>query len=45
MTWLWAIVLKPFFLFGYLCLVAFAEISVKKLLPNCWLKRLLLRRW
>lgn len=45
MGWFWAIVFKPFFLFGYLVFVAFLEIGVQRLLPNCGLKRLLLRRW
>ncbi|CAM3885417.1 hypothetical protein ROSA5918_12630 [Roseateles saccharophilus] len=45
MHWLLALILKPFFVFGYFIAVAFSEVAVKKWMPECRLKRLLLRRW
>ena len=45
MSWVLAIILKPFFLFGFLVLVAAIEISVRKWLPDGKLKRGLLKRW
>jgi len=45
MHWLLALILKPFFLFGYLIAVAFSEVAVSKWLPEGRLKRLLLRKW
>lgn len=45
MGWLLAVVFKPFFLFGYMIFVAALEISARKLLPDCRIKRVLLRRW
>jgi len=45
MHWLLTIIFKPFIVFGYAIAVAFSEIAVAKWMPECGLKRLLLRRW
>jgi hypothetical protein len=40
-----SILAKPFVVFFYLVFVRFIEIAVRKWMPECALKRLLLRRW
>lgn len=44
MTFALALVLKPIFLFGWLCFLASVVISVRKWFPEGRIKQLLLRR-
>lgn len=41
--WLLALVLKPFYLFCYSLFVWLCNSLVHRFMPDCWLKRLLLR--
>lgn len=45
MTWLLSVVLKPFILFCYFSFVALCNGVVAKFMPDCWLKRVLLKHY
>lgn len=43
--WLLAVFLKPLFVVGYFGLVAGLQAAVQVFMPDCWLKRQLLRNF
>jgi len=42
--WIWAILLKPFILLGFLCVVAVPRVLIQKLWPEGRVKRILLKK-